>query len=319
MGENASREHHQKLYSSLVRFERCVQKGVDRIITPQIDFVSKKTMQGYDAITRSLLKGDAKKTALRVRPTVVRVAKGMGVSLVVAEGVALVIGAKKGADWLTKRFKHRKQIDRASSSVKDAVTTVLDVHESPLVTLDSRRIIRTEPKLAPEVEAHNVLLEEIRVLQETGKVSDQLERLLFMTANNIGTTDHGKISFKQSAKASLEHICGSDEGREALQRIKYAMEADANSYRIEDYMNQLIHHVGDNPHVDHVSLNWWAWAYRAIGIRELLGISPEKRIYGVDYGSQWVTTPPPYLEFVLGVVKKCQPGPNDWVFHGSSK
>lgn len=325
MGESASFERHQKLQASLVRFERRVQKGVDRIITPQIDFVSQKTMQGYDAIVHSLLKGDAKKSALRIRPTMVRVAKGMGVSLIVAEGIALTIGAKKGVDWLTKKYRQRNRFAGAQSSAGDvSLASITATEDEPLTALETRvrrRVARVEEvRMSPEKAAHQVLLDEIQALNETGAASDRLKRLLFMTARGHGTTLEGSGDFERSAVAVLEHLA-TPNGKEAVARAKESIPKRDNPWRVQDDLEQLIFHViqggGDRATIDTMSLNWWTFAYRAIGIREIVGLPPELKIAGLDYRSDVQRIP--YLEFVMDVVKLIQPGANNWVFHGSSK
>lgn len=292
----------------LVRFER----GIESVTIPQIQFVEKHTIHAYDSLVSSLPQSDLKKTAKNIRPTIARVAKGAGVALVVAEGVALTIGAIKGADWLIKKVKKPKtSILYTSEPVGDG--TVLALQERiPRV----RRFVAPETKISPEVEAYAVLMREISTLKETGKASDTLQRFMFMVANNEGMTVHGKVSFKHAAVETLEHLVGNGaedliEARRAYQQMGHGdMEM-----KLEDVLEHMLYGARKLPDMDGISLNWWNWAYRGVGLRELLGVPPEQVIHGLDYGPQWSKKPIPYLEYVKNIIDRCQPSSSDWAFN----
>jgi hypothetical protein len=317
---------HDRIIHPAARIQRALSTAVSSFVSAHVDVVSKGSLHLYD---KAIAPRISKETAKKIRPNVMRAAEVAGVSLVAVEAVIAVVGVAKGIKWL-QTIRSHQQIPSQQPDLSSQVFVGDSKRGSPLV-LPSRPLSAGSPIstvqapeerwVSPEERAYKVLVDEISQLKKTGKASEQLQRMMFMTAHRVeGGHIEAEVQFMDSATRVLEYLTGNADGKRVLNSAlakydvlrldPYTAENPIELYTLVDSLT----HIGQLEGVEPMSVNLWTWGNRGIGLRELLGIPPNIKIYELDYGSQWIKQPIPYIQYVQNIVDRCKRTSHDWAF-----
>lgn len=318
---------HDRIIHPAARIQRAVSTAVSSFVSAHVDVVSKGSLHLYD---KAIAPRISKEAAKKIRPNVIRAAEVAGVSLVAVEAVIAVVGVAKGIKWLQTIRSHQSTYPSQQTDLPSQVFVGDSERSSPLESLSRPKSAVSpvstvqaleERWVSPEERAYKVLVDEISQLKKTGKASEQLQRMMFMTAHGV---ERGRIEaevqFMDSATRVLEYLTGNEDGKRVLNSAlakydvlrldPYAAENPIELYTLVDSLT----HIGQLEGVEPMSVNLWTWGNRGIGLRELLGIPPNIKIYELDYGSQWIKQPIPYIRYVQNIVDRCKGTSNDWAF-----